>query len=271
MFQKSRAAHAERLSFLKDADLKNALYNARMGRTKSPEEVLAMEDTQRAAEAAMSAVISYLSSTGMPTAEEAHAIIERVLLEHDCESPEGKIVAGGEQAVEPHERGHGPLKKGEAIVIDIFPRSKKTGYFADMTRTVCIGESPERLRKMYDAVVAAQDLAISMIKPGTYGKDIQKAVEDLFKDLGYETTGKGKEFTYAEGFVHAVGHGVGTSVHEEPRISRRADDVLAEGDVVTVEPGLYYKALGGIRMEDMVLVTKDGCKNLTRYERKFEI
>src|SRR4051794_16643048 len=111
-----------------------------MARQKTPEEVIAMEEAQLAAEAAMAAVISYLRSSAAPTSEEAHAIIDKALSEHDCESPEGHIVAGGEQAVEPHEKGHGPINRGEAIVIDIFPRSKKTGFFADMTRTVCIGE-----------------------------------------------------------------------------------------------------------------------------------
>lgn len=231
-----------------------------------------MEEVQRATEAAMAAVIEYLRTSSAPVSEEAHAIIDKILLEHDCESPEGHIVAGGEQAVEPHERGHGPIQRGEAIVIDIFPRSKKTGYFADMTRTVCIGEPKDPdLQKMFDAVVAAQELAESMLKPRAECKAIQDAVEKLFSDRGYQTSGKGKEFTFAEGFVHGLGHGVGTEVHEAPHISRKSPDVLMEGDVVTNEPGLYYKDLGGIRMEDMLLITKDGSRNLTKFSKEFVV
>jgi Xaa-Pro aminopeptidase len=241
-----------------------------MTRQKSASEIAAMEEAQWGAEAAMAGVIEYLKSSRAPLAEEAHTIIDNILAEHDCDSPEGHIVAGGEQAVEPHERGHGPLNHGEAIVIDIFPRSKKTGYFADMTRTVCIGEpkNPE-IKKMFDAVVAVQELAESMMKPGVACKAIQEAAEKLFMERGYETSGKGKEFAFAQGFVHGLGHGVGREVHEAPHISRRSEDVLMEGDVVTNEPGLYYKGIGGIRMEDMLLITQDGCRNLTRSGKQF--
>src|SRR4051812_39749182 len=101
---------------------------------KTVEEIAAIEETQRATTAAMKAVISYLRTASAPTCEEAHALIDKVLLEYDCESPTGHIVAPGSQAAEPHERGSGPISRGVAIVIDIFPRNKKTGYFADMTR-----------------------------------------------------------------------------------------------------------------------------------------
>jgi Xaa-Pro aminopeptidase len=239
-----------------------------MARQKSAEEVGAIEETQRATNAAMAVVISYLRTTGAPTSEEAHAIIDKVLLEHNCESPEGHIVAGGLQASEPHERGSGPIRRGEAVVIDIFPRSKKTSYFADMTRTVCIGEPSPKVQKMFDAVVAAQELAESMVKPGASCKGLQDAVEKLFADRGFITSGKGKEFAFENGFVHGLGHGVGLEVHEAPRIGRKTEDVLMEGDVITIEPGLYYKDIGGVRMEDMVLVTDSGSRNLTRFSKE---
>ena len=205
----------------------------------------------------------------MPTSEEAHSIIDRVLASHDCESPEGHIVAGGPLSAEPHERGIGALRPGEQIVIDIFPRSKKTGYFADMTRTMCLGAPSVQLQKMYDAVLGAQELAISMARPGAACKDLQDAVEKYFVDAGFITSGKGKEFTYAEGFVHSVGHGVGLEIHEAPRFGRHSDDILIEGDVITIEPGLYYKDFGGIRIEDMVLVTHEGYRNLTSCSKEF--
>jgi Xaa-Pro aminopeptidase len=242
-----------------------------MTRQKTAMEVQAIEEAQRAGEAALDAVISYLKTSNVPTCEGAHKIIDTVLAELDCESPEGHIVASGEQAVEPHEKGHGPINRAEAIVIDIFPRSKKSGYFADMTRTVCLGEPSEKLQKMFDAVAAVQNLAESMIKPGVSCKSLQEAAEKYFAEHGYETSGKGTLFKYAEGFVHALGHGVGKDIHEKPHISGKSEEVFLEGDVITIEPGLYYRGIGGIRMEDMVLVTKNGCQNLTRSSKEFVI
>jgi Xaa-Pro aminopeptidase len=237
-------------------------------RNKTPEQVAAIEEVQRAAEAALAMVLEYLHTSSAPTSEEAHAIIDAVLTTFNCESPERHIVAGGLQSAEPHEEGSGLLKRGGAIVIDIYPRSKTTKYFADMSRTVCLGKPSVELQKMYDAVLGAQELAIAMLKPGVACKEIQKAVEDFFISKGYATSGTGKEFKFAEGFVHGVGHGVGLNLHEAPHI-RNSDDILMEGDVVTVEPGLYYKHIGGVRIEDMLLVTKEGSRNLTRASKQF--
>src|SRR5262249_1047898 len=117
-----------------------AIMNKQSSRYKTVEQVAAMEETQRATEAAMQAVIDYIRTNKARTSEEVHAIIDKTLAEFDCESPKGHIVAGGLQAHEPHEHGTGVLRKHEAIVIDIFPRSKKSGYFADMTRTICVGK-----------------------------------------------------------------------------------------------------------------------------------
>jgi Xaa-Pro aminopeptidase len=167
--------------------------------------------------------------------------------------------------------GSGPIQKGASIVIDIYPRSKTTGYFADMSRTVCIGPASPELRKMYAAVLEAQTLGISMVKLGAHCGDIHAAVAHVFSDAGYLTSGKGREFPFAEGFVHGLGHGVGLEIHEAPRISRNSTDVLEEGDVITIEPGLYYKGIGGIRLEDMLLVTAQGAENLTNFPKIFEI
>lgn len=242
-----------------------------MSRKKTLKQVTFILETQRIAEVAMQAVIDYLQLAATPTSEEAHAIIDRVLTEYGCESPQGYVVAGGKQSCEPHEIGSGVLKDHEPIVIDIFPRSKFTGYFADMSRTVCIGTPPKRLKKMYNTVLDAQELAIAMVAPGVVCSDIQNAVEKLFIKRGYETSGKGKEFAYAEGFVHGIGHGVGTTIHEEPRIGTDTTGILEEGDVITIEPGLYYKDIGGVRLEDMLLVTADGYKNLTDFVKKLEV
>lgn len=237
-------------------------------RKKTREQIAFIEETQKATEAAAAEVIGYLKSDSEPSSEHCHLIIDEVLERFGCESPEGHIVAGGVQSASPHEAGSGRLMRGEPIVIDIFPRSIKTGYFADMSRTVCIGPPSLRLQSIYDAVLAAHALAVDMIKPGARGIEIQEAVENHFIECGFTTSGEGKEFPFAEGFVHGVGHGVGQKVHEPPRIGRNSTDVLAVDDVVTVEPGLYYKDVGGVRIEDLVLVTEDGCRNLTNFSKQ---
>lgn len=238
---------------------------------RSEKDVAAIEQVQQAVEAAAQAVVAYVATTPEPTAEVAHQIIDETLAAHDCESPEGHIVAGGTQSAEPHETGTGVLETGVPIVIDIYPRSKSTGYFADMTRTVCIGKPSAELQKMYDTVLAAQNLALSMVKPGVRCVEIQQAVEHFFNTAGYLTSGKGTVFTFAEGFVHAVGHGVGKEIHEAPRISRNSEDVLGVGDVITIEPGLYYHHIGGVRLEDMVRVTTAGAQNLTRFPKQLQL
>lgn len=236
---------------------------------RTSNKIEAQFQVQRATEQALNEVIAYLQSTDTPRSEEAHKIIDHTLEKYDCESPEGHIVAGGVQSVEPHEYGHGSLQAGTPIVIDIYPRSKITGYFADMTRTVCIGQPSDKLQRMYNSVIEAQETAFSMIKPGVYCAEIQEAVEQVFESAGYLTSGVGKEFPFAEGFVHSVGHGVGKDIHMSPHIGRSSNDVLCEGDVVTIEPGLYYKNIGGIRVEDMVLVTDVGIQNFTNFSKKF--
>ncbi len=235
------------------------------------DKVAAITEVQRATEAAMAAVGEYLESDQTPTAERAHEIIDEVLAAHGCESPKQHIVAGGTQSAEPHEEGKGPLQPCHPIVIDIYPRSKNTGYFADMTRTVCIGEPSAKLQQMYETVLAAQQLAIAMVAPDVSCIDIQNAVEQHFKRAGYETRGAGTEFPFAEGFVHGVGHGVSKELHDKPRIGRNSKDILQVGDVVTIEPGLYYKNIGGVRIEDLILVTEDGPKNLTRFPKSLII
>lgn len=226
---------------------------------------------QRAVEVAMATGVAYIRTNPHPTSEKTRALIESTLRELGCESPEGVIVVGGKEGANPHAIGHGALLPEQPIVIDIFPRSKKTKYFADMSRTVCLGTPSLELKKMYDAVREAQELAFRMLGPGVEGADIQQAVEHFFEKKGFKRKGiyPGKDKWLArEGFIHSVGHGVGKEIHEPPFLSARGG-TLKEGVVVTVEPGLYYPNIGGIRIEDMVLITKDGYKNLTRFSKEF--
>jgi Xaa-Pro aminopeptidase len=241
------------------------------GRCKTAEAVNSIQATQEAVEAAMTTLIEYLQSSTQPSAEVAHAVIDDVLAQYDCESPDGHIVASGTMSAEPHEHGFGLIKSGVPIVIDIYPRSKRTGYFADMSRTICLGTPSQELQKMYDTVLEAQTLAISLLAPGVSAATIQSAVEDFFSDAGYETSGKGTEFAYSEGFVHGIGHGVGKQIHEAPSLGRRSEAVLMIGDVVTIEPGLYYKHIGGVRIEDMLYIAPEGVVNLTKFSKTLTV
>ena len=172
----------------------------------------------------------------------------------------GTITAPGRQGADPHCVGFGPIHADEPIVMDVFPRDGRTGYFGDLTRTVVKGTAPEIVRKTFETVKKAQELAIGMIKPGVIGKEPHCAVAEFFAKCGYKTD---LDSTPAIGFFHGLGHGIGLEIHEEPRLSLRIEKALVAGNVVTVEPGLYYPEWGGIRIEDDVLVTEDGCEKLS--------
>ena len=178
------------------------------------------------------------------------------------------IVAGGVQGSMPHETGSGPLVAGWPVVIDIFPRSQRNGYFGDMTRTVVKGEPSAELSGMYDTVLRGQKIGLSMIRDGVRSKDVHGAIMDFFTECGFQTAVSGSG--NPEGFIHSTGHGLGLDIHEPPRIGP-GKEILREGNVVTVEPGLYYERLGGIRIEDVVLVTRDGNENLTRCSKRFRV
>jgi Xaa-Pro aminopeptidase len=179
--------------------------------------------------------------------------------------PAGTIVAGGDQACDPHERGSGPLLANSLIILDIFPRDAKSGYYGDLTRTVLRGRASEEQRKLWETVKAGQLFALRRIKAGIDGMEIHKGIQDLFVRRGFETgVRKGRRV----GFFHGTGHGLGLEIHEYPRLQKV---VLKEREVVTVEPGLYYPGLGGVRIEDVVVVTKTGCKILSRFPKRLEI
>src|SRR6266704_3285817 len=163
-------------------------------------------------------------------------------------TPTGTIVAGGDQACDPHERGFGPLHANSLIILDVFPRDAKTGYFGDMTRTVLRGRASDAQRRLWETVKAGQTLALKKIKAGVDGMAIHKAIQKFFAERGFPTeVRKGRRV----GFFHGTGHGLGLEIHEHPRLQKV---VLKDRQVLTVEPGLYYPGLGGVRLEDVVLV-----------------
>ncbi|HPS90977.1 MAG TPA: Xaa-Pro peptidase family protein [Methanothrix sp.] len=240
---------------------------------KTQEELLSIEGVQRACERSMRQAIRLISSStvqgellyrdGQPlTSERVRSKIELSLLEDGCESID-TIVAGGLQAADPHARGSGQLAANSPIVIDIFPRSKSSRYFADMTRTVLKGEAAAEVLEIYEAVCQAQAEGLRALRAGVSGREVHSRVSDVFRDLGFpETEGRG--------FTHSTGHGVGLDVHEMPNLGE-AGDVLPENCVVTVEPGLYYPEIGGVRMEDMAVAKKGGCQNFTQFEKNLVV
>lgn len=200
------------------------------------------------------------------TSEILRTIIHQTLLTEGC-TGEHTIVSCGAQSADPHHRGSGPLYAHQPIVMDIFPRNDKTLYYADFTRTVVRGKASSKLKKMYAAVKEGQEIAFKMIRHGVPAKKVHEAIHSRFTQLGFNT---GVKNGRVQGFFHSTGHGLGLDIHEPPRISA-GDDVLKAGQVVTVEPGLYYKGAGGVRLEDVVLVTKTGCHILTRFPKTLEI
>lgn len=200
------------------------------------------------------------------TSEKVKFAIEAACLEAGAVSTD-TIVAGGNQGCDPHERGSGPLRPHELIVVDIFPRVTETGFHGDMTRTFLRGRASEAQRALVAAVRAAQLAALRTVRAGVNGRDVHGRVVAEFAKRGYETrhTPKG-----SEGFFHGTGHGLGLDVHEPPRMSGAVDYILKKGSVVTVEPGLYYPGLGGCRIEDVVQVTAAAPKMLSRYHYGWE-
>lgn len=177
------------------------------------------------------------------------------------------IVAGGNQACDPHEAGHGPLRAHQPIIIDIFPRDLHTGYWGDLTRTVVRGRARAAVQRLYATVAQAQQLALTKLRAGVAGKAVHQAVLDHFQRAGYPT---GRHRGRMRGFFHGTGHGLGLEIHELPRVSVSPEPLQA-GHVVTVEPGLYYPGVGGVRLEDVVVIRRAGHTNLTRFEKVLEI
>jgi len=201
------------------------------------------------------------------TADKLRAIIDVAII-HAGGWTNHTIVACGRQACNPHERGRGVLMAHQPIVLDVFPRSQKTGYFGDITRTVVRGRATEGVRRLYHTVLRAQEIGFERLAATSKAAEIHHAVRDFFEREGYKTCKKRGQL---QGFFHGVGHGLGMDVHEAPRINPNSKDVLQPGHVVTIEPGLYYQEIGGVRLEDVASVTSDGPRNLTKFEKTLEI
>lgn len=243
---------------------------------KTAEEVDRIRHVQRATEQAMGRAEDLLAQAtidetalhydGEPlTSERVKEEISMQLLRDGCHSHE-TIVAGGADAANPHDRGSGPLPANSPIVIDIFPQDNETHYHADMTRTFCVGEPSETAVEWYELTIDAQHAAFDVIEPGVSGETVHDAVCEVYENAGVPTTRN--ESGTEVGFIHGTGHGVGLDIHEGPRVSSSGTE-LRPGHVITIEPGVYDHAVGGIRIEDLLVVTDDGFDNLTEYDKQF--
>ncbi len=244
---------------------------------KRKTEIEALEKATGIAEIGMSRGIEILKSSRIKkdgtlifgiqtlTSEILRTEMESAVLRAGGEARGDTIVACGEQACDPHSRGHGPLKANQLIILDIFPRDARSGYHGDITRTVIRGRGSDAQRHIWETCLKGQSMAIKAMKPGIEGVKIHDSIKSFFAKSGYETKILNGRW---QGFFHGTGHGLGLQVHEAPRFAKT---IFQPGQVITVEPGIYIPGLGGVRHEDVAHITNTGVKLLTKLPKPFEL
>ncbi|HKB94167.1 MAG TPA: Xaa-Pro peptidase family protein [Gaiellaceae bacterium] len=250
-------------------------------RRKIATEIAGLRRAQRACEAALDRAREMLRGAsvadggallleGEPlTCERIKAEMELIFISHGTVADEF-IVAHGAQAAVGHDMGSGPISAGESIVFDLWPRDRETAVYTDMTRTYVVGDVPDELREYHRLCKEALERTAAAAGPGVNGRDLMQMTCDLFAEHGYPTQlTKQPGEVLDSGFFHGLGHGVGLEVHERPRLSVVGDD-LVPGDVITLEPGLYRAGWGGVRLEDILVVTEDGAETVTQYPYELE-
>ena len=244
-------------------------------RRKTAMELDGIQRASRAAEAGIAAIASLLARSdpgdggrvldGEPlTSELLKAAATEAFAASGCRGDD-LIVAVGAQSADGHHQGSGRVANDDVVLCDLFPRHGESGCFSDMTRTFAVGEPDDEIARWHAQTLEALELVRGLVRPGARGQDVFKAVCDFYEGLGYATSlSKPAGTVLREGFNHGLGHGVGLEVHEAPILSKIGHELVA-GDVITLEPGLYRHGFGGVRLEDLVVVTEDGCETITRY------
>ena len=252
----------------------------RRRRAKNEAELAGIRRAQKACEAGLDAARELLRRAqqdgdgldvdGEPlTSERLKRVIEDVFADHDVEAG-SMIVSHGPQTAVGHDMGSGQIHVDEPVVFDLFPKDKQTGCYADMTRTYVVGEPSDEVKEWHRLVKEALDRSTAEVKPGANGRALYELVCDIFQSAGYKTQlNKEPGEVLEDGFFHGLGHGVGLEVHEDPSLGRTGHDLIP-GDVITVEPGLYRAGYGGLRLEDLVLVTEAGHEVITDYPYELE-
>ena len=251
--------------------------------TKDPHEVETIKEVQRVNEKVTSEVIELIANSevgrnktlqldGEPlTVGMVKSFFGRKLIENGCLPEEDIIVACGPKSADPHYVGmpDDKLKANQPIILDIYPRSIRKRYWSDMTRTIVKGQASRKVKKMYETVLEAKNVSVDAIRSGVAGARVYDVCCEVLERAGYQTTRKGTRVNI--GMNHGLGHGVGLQIHESPRLAEFSLALLQEHVVVTVEPGIYDPKIGGVRLEDIVEVTKSGCQNLTKMETFLEV
>jgi Xaa-Pro aminopeptidase len=244
-------------------------------RVKNDAELAGIRRAQRAAEAAMTAARDLLRAAERQngdlvldgetlTCERIKLAVEQAFTANAAFADEF-IVSHGPQTAVGHDMGSGPIAPDEPVCLDLFPRDRESGCFADMTRTFVVGEPSEELAEYHRLCREALDRSVAAIKAGVAGSDVNRLCCEIFEEHGFPTLlSKKAGQVLKDGFYHSLGHGVGLEVHEQPTLGRGPGELVA-GDVVAVEPGLYRHGYGGCRLEDIVLVTENGAEVLTEY------
>lgn len=244
---------------------------------KTGQEIEALEAALRVAEAGMARGHDILKAAKIRkderllwnrrilTAEVLRMEMEIAVVRAGGEARGDTIVACGELACDPHERGNGPLVANQLIILDIFPRDARSGYFGDLTRTVVRGTASEAQRHLWETCLCGQERAFQALKPGARGSEIHEDVKAFFAANGYPTQIKDGRW---QGFFHGTGHGLGLEIHEEPRF---AVATFLTGQVFTVEPGIYWPGVGGVRHEDVAVITAKGHRLISGFPKQLEI